>query len=575
MIRAGLLALLVILLWCTSYNRWTVESWQTPLTYLSDPDKGDVLSVLSEIKAARDGHYRPFLFTNIPELGAPYVANWDDIPTMGKLVTWLTGLLARVIGIFAAANVAVLIAQVLAALSFYTACRILNCSWIWSFAGAFAFAFARYAFAHGLHHLSVVYYWPVPLCLVVCEWGIREKGIKFGERRFGFALLVAFIVGIENFYYTSMFAQFVLFGGLIQGWRRGWRESLPAAAIIATAVAAFLVMNVNTFFYQFAYGTGWGAVTRSYRWLEVYGLKIIDLFVPPPDHPFPPFASYGAGHLKEIILAPGELPPTGYIGLLGLGAMGWLVIASLRRALDNSKLPLEAFLILWILIYASIGGINGIFGSLGFQLFRATARYSIFILCIVLMYAIRRLSQVNYRNKLLVYGAAALSMGLAWWDQTPPVVTSAQLDETAQAVASDRGLTGKMEERLPPNAMVFQLPIMEFPESPVPGVGSYDHFRPYLYSHHLRFSYGSEKGRPHEEWQQRIAQMGLTDAVNQLESYGFSAIYLNRNGFDDKGEGLIKQLKEMGRGEIIESDRGDILCILLKPSPDPILPGAF
>ena len=69
--------------------------------------------------------------------------------------------------------------------------------------------------------------------------------------------------------------------------------------------------------------------------------------------------------------------------------------------------------------------------------------------------------------------------------------------------------------------------------------------------------------------------MGLTDAVNQLESYGFSAIYLNRNGFDDKGEGLIKQLKEMGRGEIIESDRGDILCILLKPSPDPILPGAY
>jgi hypothetical protein len=203
-IRAALLAILVGLVWCATYDRWTVESWQTPLTYLSDPEKGDVLNRFAEVRAARDGYFRPFLWTNIPELGAPYAANWDDNPITEKPLLWATGLLARMMGIFAAANVAVLVGQVLAALSFYTACRMVNGSWIWSFAGGLAFAFARYAFAHGLHHLTVLYYWHVPLCLVVCEWVIRREGIKFGERRFVFALLVALITGIQHVYYTNL-----------------------------------------------------------------------------------------------------------------------------------------------------------------------------------------------------------------------------------------------------------------------------------------------------------------------------------------------------------------------------------
>jgi len=334
-------------------------------------------------------------------------------------------------------------------------------------------------------------------------------------------------------------------------------------------------MNLNTIFYQLANGGNSGAIVRSYKWLEIYGLKLVDMVVPPPDHPFPPFAAWGAGYLKETVLAPGEMPLSGYLGLVGLAAMAWLVAVSLRRLADRAVLPLEAWLILWILLYAQVGGINGVFGTLGFQMFRTTTRYSIFILCLALMFAVRRLSLIEHRNKFLVYAAALLCVGIALWDQTPPMVSDRDLADTAGVVASDRKFTEEMEERLPPRAMVFQIPIMEFPESPVAGVGSYDHFRPYLYSHQLRFSFGSDKGRPREQWQQNLAQMPFNAAVGMLESYGFAAIYLNRNGFADKGEALIKTLNKMGRGEIIESDRGDLVCVLLKPSPQPVLPDAF
>ncbi len=575
LLRALALALVTALLWCAFYDRWTAASWQTPVTYLAAPEKGDVVSLFAGIKAAGEGHIGIFIFNNVPELGAPHIANWDDYPLTEKPLIILTGWLARAIGIFAAANVALLLAQVLAAVSFYAAARLLGGAWVWSCAGALIFAFARYMFAQGLHHITVTCCWHVPLCLVVAVWMMRGEGVGFRTRRFWFALLVALITGVQNIYYTNMFAQLVVFGGLLQGWRRGWKACLPAVAVVGTAAAAFLLMNSNTFAHSLTYGGNSGAVARNYHWLEIYGLKLVDLVVPPPDHPFPPFAAWGAAHLNEIVLSPGEMPPSGYLGLAGLGAMAWLVIDSWRRAAGHGKLPLEAWMILWIVLYAEVGGLNGVAGTLGFQLFRATTRYSIFILALVLIHAVRRLSSFSWAKTPWAYGAAVLLALFALWDQTPPMVSAGALEETARAVASDREFTEQMEQRLPAQAMVFQIPVMDYPESPAPGIGGYDHFRPYLYSHRLRYSFGSDKGRPQQQWQHDLAGLPLGAVVSQLESYGFSALYVNLNGFPDKGAALANGLKNLGRGDMFTNDRGDLLCVLLKPSAQPVSPDGY
>ena len=572
LLRAIALAILTALVWCTIYNRWTVETWKTPLAYLSDPAQGDVMHILAKTRAARDGHHWPFLFTNIPELGAHFIAYWDDYPMSEKPLFCLMGLLAKIFGIFIGANLTVMIGQMLAAISFYAACRLLDCDWVWSFAGAMIFALSRFAFSHGLHHITILYFWHVPLCLVVCRWLFHGEGISFGERRFIFALIVAFVTGVQHVYYANLFIQFIFFGGLVQGLRHGWRAAWPAITIIGVTLVAFLLMEANTIAYQLIHGENFMALDRSYKWLEIYGLKLVDLVIPPPDHPFPPFADWGAGHLREVVLSPGELPISGYIGLVGLTALGWLVVASFRRVMNKELPPLEAFLILWIIIYAGVGGINGIGGTLGLLLFRSTTRYSIFILCIVLMYAIMRLSVTRWKNPYTTYIAAILITCFALWEQTPPIVSKADLDATAAMVASDRQFTENMEAQLPPHAMVFQLPFMEYPETPVSGVGAYDHFRPYLYSHNLRFSYGSEKGRPEQDWQRQLTQIPLRDAVNALESYGFSAIYLNRHGYADQGVAFIEAFADLGYKSVIESPQHDLVCVLIKPSPRPVLP---
>lgn len=560
---AILLAVFACLLWCAQFDRWTVQSWETPVTYLDDPVKSDVFWMLAYIESARDGHMSPFTDNSIPELGAPNKANWNDFPLVEKPMLMSVGLLARFIGVFAAANVALCFAQVLAAVSFYVAARWLRCSPPWAIAGAIIFAFSRYAYSHGIHHLTVEYFWQVPLGLVVCEWLARGEGITLGGRRLVAAVVIAVVTGVQHVYYTYLFVQLAFFGGLYQAWRGGWKRALPAVTVIGAAVAGFLLMNFNTFIYQLAHGSG-SALVRPYKWLEVYGLKLVDMVVPPPDHPIPPLADWGQSYMRGVLLSPGELPTSAYLGVFGLAALAWLVGFSGLRVLRRAAMPLEAFMILWIILFGVVGGFNGLLGSLGFQLIRSTTRYSLYVLCIALFFAGRRLTAMPWANQKWVWGVVAAVSLFAWWEQSPPMVTDAQVMELAHQVDSDRLFFAAMEKELPAGAMVFQLPVMDFPEMAVPGVGSSDHFRPYLFAHNLRFSFGTNKGREDSAWMDSVANMPAQAMLSQVIDHGFGAVYINRNGYQDGGGSLLQTLHTMGYNTVIDSEDGDLICVILR-----------
>jgi len=94
------------------------------------------------------------------------------------------------------------------------------------------------------------------------------------------------------------------------------------------------------------------------------------------------------------------------------------------------------------------------------------------------------------------------------------------------------------------------------------------------------------KGRPREEWQKAIqAKMfegaagdqqaqkirfniaSVNAAVDELQKKGFAALYVNRNGFPDRGKGLLEALAELGfDAPPIESQLGDLACIRLAPA---------
>ena len=595
-----LLLVVVGLAWCAGNDRWSPASWGVPTAYL-EPEKGDVVHALAMMKAVGDGEFVPLAWKKVDALGAPHAANWNDWPFVEELLVVFFGLFGSLFGLFAGLNVGTIVAHLSAAVAFYAVARWEDCDRTWAFVAALAFGLAPFIFAQSPFHITTEYVWHVPLFLPIWRWIAAEPGIVWGSRRFWFAVAVGFITGLQSPYWTNIFCQLTLLGAGAMYWRhRSWPAFRSALAVIGAAAVAFALMNLDTWTYRLAEGPNPGALSREYKWMEIYGLKLVDLVIPPVTHHSNTFAAFATAHrigdpAKGIPPASPLQDEGSYLGIVGLLALGWLVWTAVSDAVKGraNDLPLAAWQVLWIVICFTTGGLNAILGAFGFTLFRTGQRYSLVILAIVLLYAAQRLTAWHKAGatrsgpggtSLGTLAAAAAICGLILWDQVPRAPSAEVTATIARQVAADREFTEKMEAALPVGAMVFQVPVMEFPESPMPGVPSYDHFRPYLFSKHLRYSFGSMKGRERERWQPavqgkffegatldreagviRVNPANARAAVDELKRLGFSAIYVNRNGFPDRGKGIEEALLELGYTKPpLRNATGDLACIILQ-----------
>jgi len=596
----ALLLAIVALAWCAGNDRWSPASWSVPTAYL-EPDKGDVVHALAIMKAVGDGEFVPLAWKKVNSLGAPHTANWNDFPMVEELLGVFYGLLGRLFGLFGGLNAGTIIAHLSAAAAFYVVARWEDSDLPWAFLAALAYGLAPFIFAQSPFHITTEYVWHIPLFLPIWRWIATEPGIVWGSRRFWFAVAVGFITGLQSPYWTNILCQLTLLGAGIMYWRNGsWPAFKSALAVIGAAALAFALMNLDTWTYRLTEGANPGALSREYKWMEIYGLKLVDLVIPPVTHRSDALAAFAIRHkigdpTKGIPPASPLQDEGSYLGIVGLLALGWVAWTAISDAVKGraNDIPLAAWQVLWIVLCFTTGGLNAILGALGFTLFRTGQRYSIVILAISLLYAAQRLTAWQRRAAAgkaadqvwITVLTAAAALGLViLWDQVPRAPSREQTAMLARQVAADREFTEKMEAALPTGAMVFQMPVMEFPESPIPGVPPYDHFRPYLYSQNLRYSFGSMKGREREKWQAalqakffesatldqqagiiRVNEANARAAIDELKRLGFAAIYVNRNGFPDRAKGLEETFLELGYTKPpIRNATGDLACIILE-----------
>jgi hypothetical protein len=265
-----------------------------------------------------------------------------------------------------------------------------------------------------------------------------------------------------------------------------------------------------------------------------------------------------------------------YLGLAGVAALFGLVIATFRAVLGHPprRPPSTALAVAWILAYSVVGGLNGLVGLAGFVWLRATSRYSIWILALVLLWAVVAISPTRLARRRGASVAAALVAGaLTVADQMPPRTRPQAIRDVGAAVAADAAFARSLEAALPPGAMLFQLPVVDFPEGTrVLGEGDYEHLRPHLHARRVRFSYGSDKGRPREAWQQRVAALEPADMAAALERIGFSGLLVNRKAYEDRAIALREALTASGRVEAWESPDRDFLFVRLAPADRPVPP---
>lgn len=574
-LRTVALPVAVAAIVCVAYGRTTAAAWRVPVEY-----QGDSWPTLGLLKAAAEGHLAPLRPVAVPELGAPFDGDWNGYLRQHKMQYWLAGRLVRAVGLFPAANLLVPLAAALAAASFYLVGRYFRARPEWAAVGSLAFALSPFFFYRGLSHLTLAFYWPLPIAVLVVTWAFGRRGLAIRSPRFAAAVAIVLVAGLHNIYYAGLLAQFLGLAAVA----RAWRTKRPAAVVpplllLALLLATVLVDNANVVL-AVSSGSPSTAMDRPYGNLERYALKPIELLLPISHPGLAPWAPLGAVYFRSALYR-GEMG-SAYLGLAGVLSLLGLAAAATAAYLQRPKryVPAPFLAVAFVLAVSVVGGLNAVLGTLGIVWFRATNRYSVWILTVVLLWAVLAISRSALaRRRKRSVTAAAMAAVLVVADQVPRTSADA-IREVAARVASDAAFARSLEATLPPGAMLFQLPVVDFPEGPrVNRATDYEHFRPYLHSRHLRFSYGSDKGRAADAWQHRAAALEPEALAEALERIGFAGLLVNRKGYEDGARELRERLAASGRVEAWESADGDFLFVRLRPAaravpPDVAVPDA-
>ncbi|HEY2155852.1 MAG TPA: hypothetical protein VGH33_09495, partial [Isosphaeraceae bacterium] len=346
----------------------------------------------------------------------------------------------------------------------------------------------------------------------------------------------------------------LMVAGLVTSISRRKFHPLGSAAILAGLIVAGGVANLApTLLYRLRHGPNPAAVVRYPIHAELWGLRMTQLLLPVQDHRIGALAGLRRRYDLAQTVPPwdSDAASLGFIGALGF--LGLLGVAFVRRRSD-SEAPRTidglAALNLAAVLLATTSGLGAIVGYVASPLIRCYNRISVFIaffalagVALVLTRMIRSTRPGWPRVAAHVGLAAVLVVGVI--DQTPRDLAP-RYDELKAAYGRDAAFVARIEAALPVGSAVFQLPILEFPESIPPGVmGPYDHGRPYLHSKSLRWSYGAMKGRFGDAWQKAASDQPAPAMLRSLALAGFSGVYVDRAGFDDRGltveAGLVRE----------------------------------
>ncbi|WP_156469161.1 hypothetical protein [Cephaloticoccus primus] len=575
--RLLLLALVVCALWLTIEDRWGSD-FVLPTRYT-----GDAHYILAMMKLAKEGDLGLFTHITTASLGAPFRGQLNDFIEAERVIVWLGGQVARVTGLMPASNIMLILACVGAAFSFYFAARLWRVSRLTAWVFAIVYAFLPHN-QRSLDSLGIVTTGLLPLQFY-CLWYIATvQRLSWKSFRFRLTLVIGMLSGLLNVYWVFFFAQMCVLAVLCGLLKRRQGVIMALIPLAATCFMAILVLG-SFVIYRFQYGVNPTAMVRTYSDVEGGALKPIELLIPIWGTRLKGvslfFSRYYDGGKWDV----GEYWWGVYIGLCAIAGLLALLFRGVYRQLNRHSPSLPFLAVCWTIAYASFGGVNAIFSLItNFYDIRGTNRYSFAIATIGFLYFVFVIHRLTKRWSLKVRFGVLIALGsLFMWDQSyqsyffPRYNIPTSL--TRERVMADKALALNLENRLDAGAMIYILPVLDFPE-PFSGRGAfklnffiYDPIRPFLYSTKLRYSYGSNKGRQGADWQLNVQELPAGELAARLESYGFAGILLNRKDYPDRGEQLLAEFAKAGWPmEFEQGIRNEWAFIRLRPSERPVFP---
>lgn len=507
--------------------------------------------------------------SQVDRLGAPDSLDLRDYP-MGA--DNLNHAVIRLLALFSGdwrllVNLFFLLTFPLAAITGAAVARSMRMRWSLAAVVGVLFAFAPFHLIRSQSHLFLSAIYGVPLgCWLALEVLRRRDPTEAAARaRWRTAAVIAavVIVGSTGIYFAVFALALIAGAGLLAAATGGGRRSLLRAGAVVGGVMTVVVVNLlPSILYILDEGRNRLAGSRSAAESEELGFRFADLLLPIDGHRFGPLRAMREAY-ERVPAAGGPEPAT--VGLIAaIGIIGVLAVLLERAVAVRNVTPAVAeterpstgepvflgALTLIALFVGVTGGLGTLFAVLISPQVRGWNRISIHLTFLgiagVALAVDRLLTRVEPEGaptrlltRIAVAGAL-LAVGL--FDQVPPQAWRTDPARAEAAFAADRGFTQAVDEALPENASVVQLPHVDFPESPpVSGLGDYEHLVGYLHSDDLHFSYGGMKGRPYD-WSASFADSDVSVVATAAVLADFDAIWVDRRGYADGGSAVISAL---------------------------------
>ncbi len=509
-------------------------------------------------------------YTN-PRLGAPAEMNFLDYPSSPNLHIAILKVMALFdSNAFRLLNWYFLLSFPLIAVCTLAAFKTLRLAPFPSAALSIVFALAPYHYWRGIAHLWLGCYFTVPLAMIIIAWVVQNRrgflvDIQQGKLRmklFSPATLVALAIcaalGFDFPYYPIFAAFLLLVAGPFAAYQlRSW-QPVYRSAILITAIAGFFVLNLlPNVLYRLQNGKNYSptlVTSRPWNHAEMYGLKIASLLMPAENHPISKLDRLGQKYLSGTVAASeGSAQSLGTVAACGfLALIAWLFVKQNRgQRPDDQLMDWMSMLNVACLLLATVGGFSAVVNLMSVGALRGYNRISIFIMFFSLVPVAILMARVQAKYlhaqwQQLSYGLIVCALtSLAVFEQSRYFRMTGET-ELAE-YQSDRDFVAGITHSVGQDAQVFQFPIQNFLSHVGPAIrwDPYTHFRGYLHSDTLRWSFGAVTGRSGSQIQNWIGSKNTQEAVAMLALMGFEGIYVDRKLYDDHGAQIEADLQNL------------------------------
>jgi phosphoglycerol transferase len=439
-----------------------------------------------------------------------------------------------------------------------------------SIAGAVLYSFLPCRLIKGEGHLLLDVFYQVPLAVMLVLWvcGERPPIVRIGTRgspsidvreaRSVAALAICALVACSSAYYAFFTCCLLVAGGIWASVERRRMDGAVAGIVLASAIGLGLAANaIPAFVYHLQHGPN--QVAQRFAWeAEHFGMKIAPLLLPTAGHRIAALRELKRQYdATSPLVEENASTSLGFVGAFGFLFLMGLVLSGRRseRSPDDPLRPLAVLNLIAVLL-GTIGGFGSLFALLISPQIRTYSRISVFIAFFSLFASVFLLQGLYDRHKRLGILVIAVVLSLGLLDQVTPLAVRPYAS-TRTTFVGDADLVRQIEEATPPDAAVFQLPYMSFPEGrPIHHMTSYDALRPYLHSKHLRWSFPAMAGRAGDAFVRDVSERDANKIVETLASVGFAGILVDRDGYSDNASAVEAPFRQILRAEPVVSSNG-------------------